>query len=127
MGVRAIAITGAVAAAGAMAATALRRRRSLGEPSFVSRFVVPASLEAVARFHADPKGRDDPQGDDSFSKAVIAAVQQEGTCWAGGTHWRDQEAMRISVSNWSTTEADIERSAEAIIRCCRAARAAKVA
>ncbi len=83
--------------------------------------------QVVVRFHADPGGRDDPQGDDAFSKAVIAAVQQEGTCWAGGTHWRDREAMRISVSNWSTTEADIERSADAIIRCCRAARAAKVA
>ena len=78
--------------------------------------------QVVVRFHAGPNGAADPEADDAFSKEVIAAVQAEGTCWAGGTHWRDQEAMRISVSNWSTTEADIERSAEAIIRCCRATR-----
>ena len=83
--------------------------------------------QVVVRFHVDPNGAPNQDADDAFSKEVIAAVQAEGTCWAGGTHWRDQEAMRISVSNWSTTEADIERSAEAIIRCCRAARTAKVA
>jgi hypothetical protein len=44
-------------------------------------------------------------------------VQQEGTCWLGGTTWHGLAAMRISVSNWSTTEEDIDRSAEAILRC----------
>ena len=52
---------------------------------------------------------------------VIAAVQADGTCWLGGTTWHGMAAMRISVSNWSTTEADIDRSAEAILRCFRAA------
>jgi glutamate/tyrosine decarboxylase-like PLP-dependent enzyme len=47
---------------------------------------------------------------------VIAAVQQEGTCWCGGTEWHGQTAMRISVSNWSTTDEDVERSAAAILR-----------
>ncbi len=42
---------------------------------------------------------------------VILRVQAEGTCWAGGATWQGQDAMRISVSNWSTTEADIDRSA----------------
>jgi glutamate/tyrosine decarboxylase-like PLP-dependent enzyme len=50
---------------------------------------------------------------------VIAAVQQEGTCWCGGTQWRGQTAMRISVSNWSTTDDDVERSAAAILRIAR--------
>ncbi|MCC6673074.1 MAG: aspartate aminotransferase family protein [Planctomycetes bacterium] len=54
---------------------------------------------------------------------VVARVQAEGTCWAGGTVWQGRQAMRISVSNWSTTEADIDRSAAAILGCHRAARA----
>jgi hypothetical protein len=51
---------------------------------------------------------------------VIAAVQAEGTCWAGGAVWQNKQAMRISVTNWSTTEADIDRSADAILNCFRA-------
>ncbi|HYE84926.1 MAG TPA: aminotransferase class V-fold PLP-dependent enzyme [Vicinamibacterales bacterium] len=60
--------------------------------------------------------------DDGTTRDVIARVQAEGTCWAGGTVWHDQQAMRISVSNWSTTEADIDRSADAIVRCFRQGR-----
>jgi glutamate/tyrosine decarboxylase-like PLP-dependent enzyme len=56
-------------------------------------------------------------GSDERTRAVIAAVQEDGTCWAGGTTWHGMAAMRISVSNWSTTEADMDRSAEAILRC----------
>lgn len=55
------------------------------------------------------------------TQAVIAAIQQEGTCWCGGTVWQGHTAMRISVSNWSTTDEDVERSIDAIIRCARAA------
>jgi glutamate/tyrosine decarboxylase-like PLP-dependent enzyme len=50
------------------------------------------------------------------TERVIAAVQQEGTCWCGGTQWHGHTAMRISVSNWSTTDDDVEQSAAAIIR-----------
>jgi glutamate/tyrosine decarboxylase-like PLP-dependent enzyme len=57
--------------------------------------------------------------DDDTTRRVIAAVQAEGTCWAGGALWQDRHAMRISVSNWSTTENDIDRSADAMIRCYR--------
>ena len=60
----------------------------------------------------------------SLTRDVITRVQVEGTCWAGGATWQGHEAMRISVSNWSTTEADIDRSADAIIACYRAALAA---
>ena len=59
--------------------------------------------------------------DDDRTRAVIAAVQEDGTCWAGGTTWHGVAAMRISVSSWATTHDDIDRSAEAIIRCFRAA------
>ena len=58
-------------------------------------------------------------GDDAaaaaFTLKVIACVQDEGTCWAGGTKWQGQTAMRISICNWSTTAEDVERSAAAII------------
>jgi glutamate/tyrosine decarboxylase-like PLP-dependent enzyme len=58
---------------------------------------------------------------DEVTRRVIAAVQAEGTCWAGGARWQNKHVMRISVSNWSTTEADVDRSAEAIVRCFRMA------
>jgi glutamate/tyrosine decarboxylase-like PLP-dependent enzyme len=55
-------------------------------------------------------------GGDELTPRVIAAVQQDGTCWCGGTSWHGRAAMRISVSSWATTDADIERSLDAIIR-----------
>ncbi|HKE02613.1 MAG TPA: aminotransferase class V-fold PLP-dependent enzyme [Blastocatellia bacterium] len=55
-------------------------------------------------------------GDDQTTRRVIEAVQADGTCWCGGTVWRERAAMRISVSSWATTEGDVERSLEAIIR-----------
>jgi len=53
----------------------------------------------------------------AFTKAVVARVQREGTCWMAGTRWHERYAMRISISNWSTTEDDIDRSAQAILAC----------
>jgi len=51
---------------------------------------------------------------------VIERIQHEGTCWAGPTVWQGRTAMRISVSNWSTTGADVDRSVAAIVRAARA-------
>ena len=56
---------------------------------------------------------------DAYTRAVIEAVQSDGTCWLGGTSWHGMEAMRISVSNWSTTSEDVECSIEAILRAAR--------
>lgn len=53
-------------------------------------------------------------GDERATAAVIAAVQRDGTCWLGGTDWDGRPAIRISLSNWSSTDADVERSAAAI-------------
>lgn len=53
------------------------------------------------------------------TQATIAAIQEEGTCWCAGTVWHGRTAMRISVVNWSTTDEDVERSIDAIIRCAR--------
>ena len=52
---------------------------------------------------------------DAFTRAVIARVQNGGVMWASGTKRHGMDALRISVSNWSTTEADIDRSAGAIL------------
>jgi glutamate/tyrosine decarboxylase-like PLP-dependent enzyme len=57
--------------------------------------------------------------DDATTDAVIEAVQHDGTCWMGGTVWHGRHAMRISVSDSSTTEHDIDVSAEAVIRAWR--------
>jgi len=65
--------------------------------------------QVLVRF-AGPDGR-------SCSAEVIAAVQREGTCWAGSSAWQGETVMRISVSNWSTSESDIDRSADAIAAC----------
>jgi glutamate/tyrosine decarboxylase-like PLP-dependent enzyme len=46
---------------------------------------------------------------------VVERVQQDGTCWLGGTQWNGEHAIRISVSNWRTTDEDVERSAAAIL------------
>jgi glutamate/tyrosine decarboxylase-like PLP-dependent enzyme len=54
---------------------------------------------------------------DLRTREVIERVQQEGTCWMSGTTWQGRAAMRISVSNWSTDEADVDRSVAAILRC----------
>jgi hypothetical protein len=55
-------------------------------------------------------------GEAETTKRVIQEVQSEGTCWCGGTEWYGKAAMRISVSNWSTTLEDVDRSVAAIVR-----------
>jgi glutamate/tyrosine decarboxylase-like PLP-dependent enzyme len=54
-------------------------------------------------------------GDDARTDRVLETVQRDGTCWMGGTTWHGRRLMRISVSNWSTTEADVDRSVEAVL------------
>jgi glutamate/tyrosine decarboxylase-like PLP-dependent enzyme len=64
----------------------------------------------------------DPGGDsDGRTREVIRRVQEDGTLWLGGTTWHDMAAMRISVSTWSTTDDDVDRSAAAILAAARAA------
>ncbi len=58
-------------------------------------------------------------GDAQTTNRVITEIQLDGTCWCGGTVWQGQTAMRISVSSWATTEADVERSLAAILRIAR--------
>lgn len=64
----------------------------------------------------------DASGND-IAPAVVEGVQRDGTCWLSGSVWKGRAVMRISVSNWSTTEDDVDRSAEAIVRVFRGLRA----
>jgi glutamate/tyrosine decarboxylase-like PLP-dependent enzyme len=61
-------------------------------------------------------------GDDELTRRTIAAVQEDGTCWCGGTDWNGHHAMRISISCWATTEQDIDRCAAAINRAAETVR-----
>jgi glutamate/tyrosine decarboxylase-like PLP-dependent enzyme len=54
-------------------------------------------------------------GDGDHTRETIARVQQDGTCWLGGTDWMGEHAMRISVSNFRTTPEDVDRSAAAVL------------
>ena len=58
-------------------------------------------------------------GDEPTTRAAIAAIQADGTCWCGGTSWQGRAAMRISVSSWATTEVDVDRCIAAIARIAR--------
>jgi glutamate/tyrosine decarboxylase-like PLP-dependent enzyme len=58
-------------------------------------------------------------GDAATTQRVIAGIQADGTCWCGGTVWQGHTAMRISVSSWATTEADVDRSVAAIVEVAR--------
>lgn len=55
-------------------------------------------------------------GDEERTRQVIAGIQSDGARWCGGTVWQGKTAMRISVSSWTTTEADVERSLAALLR-----------
>jgi glutamate/tyrosine decarboxylase-like PLP-dependent enzyme len=58
-------------------------------------------------------------GAPEVTQRVIAGIQEDGTCWCGGTVWQGRTAMRISVSSWATTEADVEQSLDAMLRVAR--------
>jgi glutamate/tyrosine decarboxylase-like PLP-dependent enzyme len=70
--------------------------------------------QVLVRFTASDGG-----DSDAFTRDVVTRVQADGTSWLGGTTWQGKAAIRISVSNWSTTEADVDRSVEAILRAAR--------
>ena len=54
-------------------------------------------------------------GDDERTERIIERIQRSGECWMGATTWRGQRLMRISVSSWRTTEADVDRSVAAVV------------
>ncbi|ARP82264.1 aspartate aminotransferase family protein [Bordetella genomosp. 8] len=58
-------------------------------------------------------------GSPAVTAAVIERLQEEGICWCGGTVWQGRTAMRISVSSWATTEADVQASLQAMVRAAK--------
>ena len=63
-------------------------------------------------------------GHPELTHRVVREIQNEGTCWCGGTVWQGRTAMRISVCNWATTDADIDTSLAAVIRIASSAASA---
>jgi glutamate/tyrosine decarboxylase-like PLP-dependent enzyme len=55
-------------------------------------------------------------GEPEKTRRIISAIQEDGTCWMGGTEWQGHTAMRISVSSWATTDEDVQKSLDAILR-----------
>jgi glutamate/tyrosine decarboxylase-like PLP-dependent enzyme len=73
--------------------------------------------QVLLRFHS-PTGREEDH--DARTRAVIQAVQDDGTCWIGGSTWRNMAVMRISVSSAATTDDDVTASCAAVITAARA-------
>lgn len=55
-------------------------------------------------------------GDSNMNEKIVSEIQNDGTCWVGTSKWKGKTVMRISVSSWATTEDDVDKSLEAIIR-----------
>jgi glutamate/tyrosine decarboxylase-like PLP-dependent enzyme len=76
--------------------------------------------QVIVRFGADLS----PEAGDAATAETIAAIQRDGTCFAGGAQWQGRMVMRLSVIGASTSENDVLRSAEAIIQAWRNVHAA---
>jgi 7-keto-8-aminopelargonate synthetase-like enzyme len=61
-------------------------------------------------------------GDDE-TREVVRRLLLEGTAWMTPSVWRGEAILRISVSNWRTTEEDVDRSVEAVSRVLHEVRA----
>jgi hypothetical protein len=72
-------------------------------------------------------GAGDAAARKAATEAVIAKVQQDGTCFVGGAAWHGDWVMRISVSSGETQEADVDLSVDAIIAAWRAVSALSAA
>ena len=74
--------------------------------------------QVLVRFDAPRSAGSTSAADgDAFTRDVIRRVQEDGTCWLGGRVWHGTGCMRVSVTSWNTTTTDIDRSADAILRC----------
>ena len=58
-------------------------------------------------------------GSPEVTQKTIRSIQEDGTCWCGGTAWKGRTAMRLSVSSWATTEEDVDLCLKAMIRIAR--------
>jgi glutamate/tyrosine decarboxylase-like PLP-dependent enzyme len=58
-------------------------------------------------------------GSDERTREVGRRLMDDGTVWVTGSRWRDRDVLRISVSNWSTDDEDVERCLDALARAAR--------
>ena len=58
-------------------------------------------------------------GDEAETLRVIDALQREGSCWCGVSRWKGRTVMRVSVSSWATTDADVDRALGAMLAIAR--------
>jgi len=70
--------------------------------------------QTLVRF--TPPGASDDAAADTFTRETVRRSQESGELWLSGTTFQGKAAMRISVSSWMTSDADVERSAHAILR-----------
>jgi len=57
-----------------------------------------------------------PSEDDQITESILAAIQQSGECWVGGSMWQGKKVIRVSVCSWVTTENDVSCSVDAFIQ-----------
>lgn len=78
--------------------------------------------QVIVRFGL-PEQNDDTK--DSLTQRTIKAIQDQGVCYLGGSVWKGQWVMRISIVSWRTQDTDVDRSARSIIECWRKVRSEK--
>jgi glutamate/tyrosine decarboxylase-like PLP-dependent enzyme len=61
----------------------------------------------------------EPERGDALTREVIAQVQRDGVCFAGGSRWRGRWVMRLSVISWPTADVDVDLTAQSIINAWR--------
>jgi glutamate/tyrosine decarboxylase-like PLP-dependent enzyme len=116
---RAFAIYAAIRALGREGVTQMVERSCAHARRFATELGAQAGVEVlndVVLNQVLVRFLDDGGDHDQRTRAVVQAVQDDGTCWLSGTTWQGRAAMRISVSNWQTTDDDVERSIGAILR-----------
>lgn len=72
--------------------------------------------QLIVQFGADG----DPQHADALTRATIARIVADGTCFVGGAEWRGRWVMRVSIIGWETQLADIDRAVDAMLAAWRA-------
>jgi glutamate/tyrosine decarboxylase-like PLP-dependent enzyme len=80
----------------------------------------PVINQGLVRF-LDPKPGAPEEDHDRRTDAVIARMLDSGEAFFGGSTWRGRRVMRVSVCNWQTSEADVDRSVAAAARALAAA------
>ncbi len=81
----------------------------IGELEGAEAVFVPQLNQGLVRF-IHPGSKDH----DAFTDQVIAAILNKGEAFFGGTTWNGIRCMRVSVSNWQTTEKDVERTVASV-------------